>query len=163
MSFNGISTAQRKAFFATVRQAAREQGEQAEEYRKRILREELGVESLSDVARGGDFDAIMARALADCGEHLKALGYSMGSLSRIRHLIVEAATQIVTAKDGWSGTAYDYMAGVMIQSGMVKDVPARVLAERLVSDSAWLDFTEPQLKRLLVMLNIHLSRIDGRG
>lgn len=155
---NGLSQSQRRALFASIREAAREQGEQPEAYRKRVMAEELGVESLSQVGRGGDFDKLMSRICQDCGDFARALSYSKGSFSRLKHLIVRAAERIVAGKPDWRGSAYDYIAGVMRQSGMIPATTPRIWCERLVSDSGWLDFTEPQMRRLLMMLSTHLRR-----
>ena len=162
MSKQSLTPLQRKAFFMALRPAAQEVGEEPEVYRKRILNEELGVEHLGEVSRNGDFDKLMARLWSDRGDYVRALGYSMGSLTRLRHLIVSAAERVVAAKGDWSGTAYDYIAGVMHQSGMAKGRPS-ILAARLASESGWLDFTEPQLKRLLMMLNTHIRRSKKGG
>lgn len=40
----GLTQPQRRTLFSTIRAAAREQGEQPEAYRKRVMAEELGVE-----------------------------------------------------------------------------------------------------------------------
>ena len=155
---NGLTQSQRRTLFATVREAAREQGEQPETYRKRVMAEELGVESLSQVGRGGDFDKLMSRVYQDCGDYGRALEYAKGSFSRLKHLIVRTAERIVAAKSDWRGSVYDYIAGVMRQSGMIPACAPRSWGERLVSDSGWLDFTEPQMRRLLMMLSTHLRR-----
>lgn len=152
-----ITPAQRRALFSTVRQAAQELGEESEAYRARILKEELGVEHLADVRRGFDYDRLMARACRDCGDFERAIKYAGGGVKRLKHLIVAVAEKIVAKKGDWTGTAYDYIAGVMIQCGMERGRPA-ALAARLASESGWLDFTEPQIKRLLMMLNTHIRR-----
>ena len=155
---NQLTPLQHRLFFMAIRPAAQEVGEEPEAYRRRVLQEELGVEHLAEVSRGGDFDKLMARIWQDLGDYSRALEYSMGSFSRVKHLIVKAAERIVAAKPDWRGSAYDYIAGVMHQCGMLKERPTRAFTERLVADSGWLDFTEPQLKRLMMMLNTHVRR-----
>lgn len=152
-----LTESQRRTFFASLRPAAEEVGEKVEDYRRRILREELGVESLSEVSRASGFDKLMARVCIDSGDYERAVKYSSQTLSRMRHLIVEAATKIVRA-NGFAGTPYAYIAGVMVQAKMSRQSVA-VLSERLVSENAWMEFTEGQLKRLLMMLQTHLRRI----
>ena len=152
-----LTPLQRRLFFMAIRPAAQEVGADLEECRKRILKEELGVEHMSDVGKTGDFDKLMSRIYQDRGDYARALEYSTGSVSRLAHLAVKAAERIVAAKGDWSGTAYDYIAGVMHQSGMAKGRPS-ILAARLASESGWLDFTEPQLKCLVMMLNTHVRR-----
>ena len=58
---NSLSQSQRRTLFATIRAAAREQGEQPEAYRKRVMAEELGVEHLSQVTATTGYDTLMAR------------------------------------------------------------------------------------------------------
>ena len=146
-----------RTFFAALRPVAEEVGEKVEDYRRRILREELGVESLSEVSCGAGFDKLMARVYTDRGDFERAVKYSGQTLSRMRHLITEAATSIVRA-NGFSGTPFAYIAGVMVQAKMSQQ-SVSVLSERLVNESAWMEFTEGQLKRLLMMLQTHLRRI----
>lgn len=149
---NGLSESQRRTLFATIREAAREQGEQPEAYRKRVMAEELGVEHLSQVGRGGDFDKLMSRVCRDAGDDARAIQYSLAAVARFRHLIVATAEKIAP------GNALEYVAGVMIQSRTVRDVRPAILAARLSTDSGWLDLTNPQLRRLLSMLKTHLRR-----
>lgn len=155
---HSLTPLQRRTFFRALRPAAVECGEKPEEYRKRVLMEELGVESLSEVSRGSGFDRIMTRVCNDSGDYATALRYSMGTFSRLKMLIVSAAKRIVAAKPDWHGTVWNYISGVMHNSGMVKDCETRDLAVRLESDSGWMDFTEDQLKRLLMMLNAQVHR-----
>ncbi len=143
---------QRKALFRMIRPAAFEAGEDPEVYRKRILKEELGVEHLSQVSSTAGYDKLMARISRDAGDDLAAIKYSLATTARIRHLIMEAALEI--APDN----ALNYVAGVMIQSHTVRGYDQPTLAARLATDSGWLDLTNPQLRRLLAMLKTHLRR-----
>lgn len=151
---SGLTPAQRKVLFLEIRPAAIEVGEDPESYRKRILREELGVDHLSEVSRGSGFDRLMARVCRDAGDDARAIKYSLSAVARYRHLIVETAEKIAP------GNALEYVAGVMIQSCTVRDVRPAILAARLSTDSGWLDLTDPQLRRLLAMLQTHLRRLS---
>ena len=153
-----ITQLQRRALFLAIRPAAQEVGEEPEAYRRRILREELGVEHLADVSRGSGFDKLMSRIWQDRGDYARALDYETGSFSRLKHLIVKAAERIVSARPDWRGTAYDYIAGVMRQAGMIPADTPRAWCDRLATDSGWSDLTEPQLRRLLLMLQTHIRR-----
>ena len=153
-----LTDLQRRLFFMALRPAAQEVGVSPEEYRKRILEEELGVEHMSEVSRTGDFDRLMSRIYQDRGDYARALEYSTGSVSRLSHLAVKAAERIVAAKPDWRGTVYDYIAGVMQQSRMVGMRQIHVMATRLEDGSGWHDFTESQLKCLVMMLNTHVRR-----
>lgn len=151
-----LTESQRRTFFAALRPAAEDVGEKVEDYRRRILREELGVESLSEVSRGSGFDKLMARVCIDSGDFERAVKYSSQTLSRMRHLIVEAATKIVR-ENAFPDRPYAYIAGVMVQAKMSQQSVA-VLSERLVCENTWMQFTEGQLKCLLMMLKTHLRR-----
>ena len=153
-----LTPLQRRLFFMALRPASKEVGLEPEAYRRRILQEELGVDSLSDVSRVGDFDKLMSRIWTDRGDYERALSYSMSSFSRVKYLIVKAAERIVAQKPDWRGSAYDYIAGVMRQSGMIPANTPRIFCDKLVSDAGWLDFSEDQMKRLLMMLNTQVRR-----
>ena len=149
---NGLSQSQRRTLFATIRAAAREQGEQPEAYRKRVMAEELGVEHLSQVSATTGFDTLMARISRDAGDDANAIKHALATSTRLRHLITDAAEALAP------GNALNYVAGVMIQSHTVRGYDQPTLAARLASDSGWLDLTNPQLRRLLAMLKTHLRR-----
>ena len=151
---SGLSQSQRRTLFATIRAAAREQGEQPEAYRKRVMAEELGVEHLSQVSVTTGFDRLMARACRDKGDDAHAIAYALSAVSRYRHLIVDAAERLAP------GNALAYIAGVMLQSHTVRNCDQPTLAARLKTDSGWLDLTDPQLRRILAMLKTHLRRIS---
>ena len=148
----GLTQAQRRTLFAAIREAAREQDEQPEAYRRRVMAEELGVEHLADVSRGSDYDQLMARVCRDAGDDARAVKFALATSARLRHLVVEAAEILAP------GNALGYVAGVMIQSHTVRGYDQPALAARLASDSGWLDLTNPQLRRLLAMLKTHLRR-----
>lgn len=149
----GLTNSQRHVLFATIRAAAGELGEDQEAYRKRVMAEELGVEHLCDVSRSTGYDLLMARICRDAGYCDSAIKYALSAVNRYRHLIVERAEKIAP------GNALGYVAGVMIQSRTVRDVRQAALAARLETDSGWLDFTVPQLQRLLAMLATYLRRL----
>lgn len=149
---NGLSESQRRTLFAAIRDAARECGEQPEAYRKRIMREELDVEHLSQVSATSGFDTLMARVCRDAGDLQRATLYVTQATRRLQHLIVEAARRI--APDDPCG----YVAGVMQQSRLAPLGDAATLADRLRNGSAWLDVPEPHLRRILAMLKTHIRR-----
>lgn len=156
-----LTNCQRKTFFSLVRSAAAELGEEPETYRKRILREELGVEHMADVSRTDGFDKLMTRLWQDLGDYERASAYVGGSLIRLKHLIVAAAAEIVS-KAG-KGTALDYIAGVMFRSGLIATKPSKAWAESLASEGTWMAFSEREVRALLMMLNAHLARLRRAG
>ena len=149
---SGLSESQRRTLFAAIRDAARECGEPPEAYRKRIMREELDVEHLSQVSATSGFDTLMARVCRDAGDLQRATMYVTQATRRLQHLIVEAARRI--APDDPCG----YIAGVMRQSRLAPIGDDATLADRLRSGAAWLDVPEPHLRRILAMLKTHLRR-----
>ena len=148
----GPTAAQRRAFFAEVRKAARELGENQEAYRRRVMAEELGVEHLADVQRGAGYDRLMARVCADAGDHALAGEYAVASSYRLRALVVKAARKVAPANP------FRYVAGCMVQSGLARTRDAGALAESLESGAGWLDYPDETLRRVLAMLRIHLRR-----
>ena len=149
---NGLSESQRRTLFATIRAAAREQGEQPEAYRKRVMAEELGVDHLSQVSATTGYDTLMARICRDAGDLQRATMYVTQATRRLQHLIVEAARRI--SPDDPCG----YVAGVMQQSRLAPLGDVATLADRLRNGSAWLDVPEPHLRRILAMLKTHIRR-----
>ena len=161
MSKPSLTPLQRRTFFMALRPAALEVGEDPESYRKRILKEELGVEHLGDVKRTGDFDKLMARLWSDRGDYVRALDYSKGSEVRLVHLIVDAAKKIVAASPDYDGNEYQYVVGTMAQSKMFERLPGTEPAV-FMHEMCYGYYKEAQLKSLLVMLNAYLGRIRKR-
>ena len=154
-----LTSLQRATLFAHVHKAASEQGVDPEKYRKMIMREELGVDHLSEVSRTDGFDRLMCRMLKDCGDYSHALDYVGGDVKRLRHLALSAAAKIC------DGAPFDvermlcrYVAGVMINmkySSLDRDA----LAIRLQRDDGWDDFTTMQLKKVVAALNLQVRRL----
>ena len=158
MSVKTLTPVQRKLFFMSVREAARDVGEDPESYRKRILREELGVEHMSEVSRGSGFDKLMTRLWIDRGDYDRAASYSGGSLHRLVHLVVEAAKKVIERKGGYNGSVFSYLGGVLYQAHMLRADPTQAWCDRLATDNGWMDFTEAQIRKVLMMLNVQLRR-----
>ena len=163
MAKPGLTNAQRHILFAAVRKAAAELGEASSEaYRKRVMAEELGVEHLSDVSRSWGFDRIMARFSSDGGDFDRALSYSLAAVGRYRSVIMRTAQAILAYSPASKTRPVDYVAGIMLQSRMIKDA-SPLYVSRLESDSGWLDFTVPQLKSLLAILSTHLRKLKRKS
>ena len=158
---NQLTALQRATLFAHVKNAAIECGEKPEDYRKRIMREELGVDHLSEVSRTDGFDRLMCRMLKDCGDYSHALDYTGGDIRRLRYLALSAARKCCDGAPlsdaDESSMLCKYVAGLMVQmhfSRLSKDA----LAIRLQRDDGWDDFTPMQLKKVVAALNIHVRR-----
>jgi len=143
---------QRKVLFRMIRPAAFEAGEDPEVYRKRIMKEELGVEHLSEVSSTTGYDRLMSRISRDSGDDASAIKYALAATGRVRRLIMEAAEKIAP------GNALGYVAGVLIQARMVRGCGEVTLAARLASDFGWTVFTARQLRQVLAILKVHLRR-----
>lgn len=154
-----LTNVQRSAFFTVLAGTATLLGVDKEDYRHRIMKEEVGVDHLSEVTRTDGYDKLMCRIYQDRGDYDRASEYLTGSLTRWRHLIVSAAGRIVRLS-GYKGSGYDYLRGVMVKSGMMPD-GSRLDCERLMSERAWLDFTNDDLRNLLSILNSRLRSLNA--
>ena len=158
---NQLTTLQRATLFAHVKNAAAECGEKPETYRKRIMREELGVDHLSEVSRTDGFDRLMCRMLKDCGDYSHALDYTGGDIRRLRYLALSAARRCC---DGAPLSDADeqamlckYVAGIMVNMKFSR-LSQGALAIRLQRDDGWDDFTPMQLKKVVAALNLQVRR-----
>ena len=147
--------------FAHVHKAASEQGVDPEKYRKMIMREELGVDHLSEVSRTDGFDSLMCRMLKDCGDYSHALNYTGGDVKRLRYLALSAARKCC---DGAPLADADeqqmvcrYVAGLMVQMKYSR-LDRDALAIRLQRADGWDDFTPLQLKKVVAALNLQVRR-----
>lgn len=155
-----ISDLQRRTFFRALRTTVVAIGESAEDYRKRIIREELGFEHMSQVNSTDDFEKLMTRMAVDRGDYEGALRFSGGTVRRLHHLIGEAAVRIVKATPAFRGSGWAYVAGVMAQAGMIPEA-RRCWADRLSSESGWMDFTERDMMKVLMMLQKQVRRMKA--
>ena len=125
-----------------------------EAYRKRILREELGVEHLRDVDRTEGFDRLMLRLAQDAENWHGLAYYSVAGERRLADLVADCATQVLdlSAQDAVFPLAY--IGGVLKQSAMS---PIRTVGE-----DYWLDLAPDDLARLLQILDTHRRRLLKR-
>ena len=132
-----------------------------EAYRKRVLREELGVEHMRDVGRTEDFDKLMLRLALDAEDWHGLSYYSIAGERRLADLVADCATQVLELEDFEIASSksdfnsLDYISGVLRQSGMS---PVRVERE-----DYWLDLAPADLARLLQILDTHRRRIVKRS
>lgn len=162
MKANQLTKLQKATIFLHVKGAARECGEDPETYRKRIMREELGVDHLSEVSRTTGFDKLMRRIFEDRGEYSRALDYVAGDEKRLRHLALGAAKAIVAERgsgtpDEMTRTAFKYVAGVMVQMRMSYQT-VDSLAIKLQRPDGWDDLTSVQLRKVVSALQVHIRR-----
>ena len=155
---NQLTTLQRATLFAHVKNAAAELCVDPEKYRKMIMREELGVDHLSEVSRTDGFERLMCRLLKDEGDYSHALDYIGGDVKRLRYLALSAAAKIC------DGAPFDveqmlcrYVAGVIVNM-KYSSLSREALAMRLQRDDGWDDFTPMQLKKVVAALNLQIRR-----
>lgn len=148
-----ISGKQMRRFWRSFSAACREQGlsgrEEREEYRKRVLREEAGVESLREVDALGGFDRVMQRVESDAGNWERAVSFSQGDFGRMRHKIEAAAEKIVGRAD-----VRPYVEALARKLGCV-------VARGCQWDYS--DCTLAQLRKVLAALNKQVKRLERKA
>lgn len=150
-----LTKPQLAAYWRAATAAAREVGEPLETYRKRVMREECGVESVKALSRTGDFDKVMLRFSVDAGDYGAAGKFATAGAERMSRLVCICAAQIMQLKGAPSGStaAADYLAGVIRQARF----PCG-------SDAAgfWLDCPADDLMALFHILDTHRRRLLRR-
>lgn len=126
-----------------------------EAYRKRVLREELGVEHLSDVDRTEGFDRLMLRLAQDAEDWHGLAYYSVAGERRLADLVADCATQVLELSSQLGVHPRAYIAGILSQSG--------ISPLRYADDDYWLDLAPSDLARLLQILDTHRRRLIKRG
>ena len=149
---SGLSQSQRAALFAAARKAAGTLGEDREEYRKRVMREELGVDHLADVGRGRAFDRLMMRMAADAGDYSSAMRYELSDAARVAYLVKVCCLQLMQLKGGDEADAGRYLGGLLDQAR----VPNGVYAD---DGSIWIDLAPSDALAVFKMLDTHRRRM----
>ena len=125
-----------------------------EAYRKRVLREELGVEHLRDVDRTEGFDQLMLRLAQDAEDWHGLSYYSVAGERRLADLVADCATQVLELSPRLGVNPMAYVSGILNQSGIS---PLRV-----DGGDYWLDLAPDDLARLLQILDTHRRRLIKR-
>lgn len=155
-----LSTLQTKRFFGAIRAAAENLNEAPELYRKRVMKEELGVEHLRDVTKTTGFDTLMRRVLGDAGQYEAALEYVGGDVKRMRYIAIECATKIIVSQGNGvpdRRACLRYIASIFVQMNLTHE-DRDSLAFRLDRDDGWDDFTTASLKKVVAALQKHVRR-----
>ena len=138
-----------RSFSAACLQLGLSRGEEREEYRKRVLREEAGVESLRDVDGLGGFDRVMQRIESDAGNWERAINFRQGDWGRMRHKIEAAAEKIVGRAE-----VRPYVEALARKLGCV-------VARGCQWDYS--DCTLAQLRKVLAALNKQVKRLERKA
>lgn len=157
-----ITERQAAAFWRLFGAAARNQSvPDREAYRKRLLREELGVEHMSEIGRTRDYDRIMHRLALEAEDWTAAAHYAVADARRMAAMVADSATQVLELSCvalGLGASAnldpLGYVSGVLRQSGMS---PVRV-----EGSDYWLDLSPDDLMRLFQILDTHRRRLVRR-
>jgi hypothetical protein len=125
-----------------------------EAYRKRILREELGVEHMSEIDRTTGFDKIMRRLCIDADNYEEAWRYEVGDERRLVAMVEACAAQLMQIIGGNPRDASSYIAVTCTQAGFpVQDANPR---------GYWMDMTSGMLQACFQMLDTHRRRLLRR-
>ena len=132
---------------------AREAQRQA--YRRGVVRELTGRESVRDVRSAEEFDAVMARLWADAGDYARAIHYRIGAERRTAHVVRVLACQLMQLKGGSEADAQAYVGGILDQ--------AKVPNGRDLADGSWwMDVSPQRLRDLVRILDTERRRILRR-
>lgn len=125
-----------------------------EAYRKRILREELGVEHLRDVDRTEGFDRLMLRLAQDAEDWQGLAYYSVAGERRLADLVADCATQVLDLCPTIGVHPMAYVSGILSQS--------HLSSVRVDGSDYWLDLAPDDIARLLQILDTHRRRLVKR-
>ena len=112
---------------------------QRQAYRRGVVRELTGRESVRDVRSAEEFDAVMARLWADAGGYARAIHYRIGAERRTAHVVRVLACQLMQLKGGSEADAQAYVGGILDQ--------AKVPNGRDLADGSWWMDVSPQRLR----------------
>lgn len=156
MTGKGITKAQAAAFWRMFAAACRAQGLPAAErepYRKRIMKEECGVEHLAEVDRTRGYDALMRRVNEDAGAYDYAAKFVGGDGVRMVHLVERCANQLMQLACRPVDEAYSYVGGILRHAGIFQEEDgARYLLDIPVRDA----------QAVFQMLDTHRRRLIRR-
>jgi len=156
-----LTAMQLKRFFQEAKKAAENVEMTLNDYKKRILSEELGVEHLHDVTKTTGYDKLMQRVFADQGNYERAIDFVGGDIKRLRFLATRAATRILLNRGETAAgdmMVAKYIASVFFQMGFTT-LDRDALAFKLMRPNGWDDFTDLQVKKVVAALQKHVRRI----
>ena len=153
-----ITEKQAAAFWRLLGAAARHQAApDREAYRKRLLREELGVAHMSEIGRTTDYDRIMHRLALEAEDWDALAHYEVSGDRRLAAMVADCATQVLQLADSAASPTpgLAYVGGILAQAGLS---PIRQIAP----DDYWLDLAPSDLRVLLQILDTHRRRLLKR-
>ena len=144
-----LSPKQRAQFFrafsaACVNLGLRDRTEQ-EEYRKLVMGTEGKSAHFADLSQSG-LEACMTRFWQDAGNWEEAARWGAGTSRRLAWMVQSRAKKIAGEKYN------DYISAVLHQSGIAQNRMVKTLE----------DLTDPELKKLFLMLETYLRRWEQK-
>lgn len=154
-----LTKAQIAAYWRAASAAARAVGEPMEDYRKRIMREECGVESMRFLNRTSDFDKIMHRFALDAEDYDAAMKYTGGDDRRLAKIVEDCAVQVLML----AGNPADpglYVKGILQQSLILAKVSVSLFSGITGIE---LDIDSASIRKVFQMLDTHRRRLLRRA
>lgn len=152
MSEKGLTDRQRLAYWRVVSEACWELGLKSKAdrdgYRRRVMREETGKWSLTQLNRTVDYDRVMRRMCVDAGKYDAAVQFGLGDFGRMVHK-VEAAAREAAGTD----KVLAYVEGVARRAG--------ITWSRGVAFN-YQELSIPQLRMVLQILQTQVRRMRRR-
>lgn len=152
-----MTRAQYPKFFSMLRKAAFNLGlrsdDEIEEYRRTVLREEAGCESVKELDRKAGFDACIKRFAEDAGDYEMAIDIGMGDTRRVAYVVKVMAIQILQLKGWTTAAARQCLEGVIDQARL------RGVVMQKTADSYYMDVTANALQSLLQILDSYRRKL----
>ena len=158
MKDTSLTRPQLAAYWRAASAAAREVGEPLEAYRKRVMCEECGVESLKELNRTSDFDRVMLRFATDAEDYEAAMRYTGGDDSRLSALVRDCVIQVLLLADSPADPGA-YVRAILRQSLIRAETAADMFVG--VSD-LMLDIDAGSVRKVFQMLDTHRRRLLRR-
>lgn len=153
---NPVTRAQYPKFFSMLRRAAMNLGldtpQDVEEYRRKVLREEAGCESIKQLNRKADFDACIRRFSVDAGDYIQAIEIGLQDARRKAYVVKVMSLQIMQLKGGSEADARDYLGGIINQAR----IPCGVCT---TDNSFWMDVSPHSLQNLVQILDTYRRKL----
>lgn len=158
---NLITDAQRRLYwraFAAACQNLGLTGEEREEYRRRVMVEEAGVEHVGLLNRTHDFDEVMARFWRDAGDWQMAAKFASGEAFRYARIVRICLTQIMQLKGVAEGTTE---AGLYL-AAICRQAKINCRFDERNPKSFWLDVPASKLLIVFQILDTYRRRLCER-
>jgi len=130
--------------------------EDQDAYRKTVMRETCGKESLNDLNTTTDFEKVMHRFSVDSGDFEAAANYAIADVRRLSMLVKIECCQIMQLSGLEESDAQEYLGGILDQSMIATN------GRRTDTNTYWLDVAPQNVTKLLAMLDTHRRRLIRR-